>query len=298
MRSAPIVLALADTAVLVALRPDPAALLARLSAPRSWLEQDGADAVFVRLAGAGLWLVAAWIAFGLIASAAATAPGAVGRLAHRVSIAVLPRVLQRVLIGSAGLGVLLAPAAAQARSHWVPAPVTDRVVATAGVDPAPGPVWPISEPLRAGVHPTAPPPTPTRVPHPGPTWPATSNPNRPTTPAAPGSDIEGPSGVPTRGTATTAPPQRPAAHPTTTHPAPPRRGEPDTSASAHIQVRTGDALWLLAAHRLGAGASEHAITQYWPRIFAANRAVIGDDPDLIQPGQQLRLPTPTSQETP
>jgi nucleoid-associated protein YgaU len=32
------------------------------------------------------------------------------------------------------------------------------------------------------------------------------------------------------------------------------------------------------------------IARFWPKIYAANRAVIGDDPDLIMPGQRLRIP--------
>ncbi|MFJ5308843.1 transglycosylase family protein [Streptomyces sp. NPDC088350] len=44
-------------------------------------------------------------------------------------------------------------------------------------------------------------------------------------------------------------------------------------------VRTGDTLSAIAA--------EHGTT--WRKIYAANKSVIGDDPDLIIPGQQLDL---------
>ena len=50
-----------------------------------------------------------------------------------------------------------------------------------------------------------------------------------------------------------------------------------------VTVRPGDTLWDLAADHLGSG-------DRWPAIYALNRAVIGADPDLIQPAQRLRLP--------
>ncbi|MFJ7209595.1 alpha/beta hydrolase [Streptomyces sp. NPDC098789] len=48
-------------------------------------------------------------------------------------------------------------------------------------------------------------------------------------------------------------------------------------------VRTGDGLWSIAAAELGDGSR-------WPEIYQANRAVIGDNPDLILGGQVLRIP--------
>lgn len=49
-----------------------------------------------------------------------------------------------------------------------------------------------------------------------------------------------------------------------------------------VVVQPGDSLWAIAAdHWSGWG---------WRRLYAANRAVIGDDPDLIHPGQRLRVP--------
>lgn len=48
-----------------------------------------------------------------------------------------------------------------------------------------------------------------------------------------------------------------------------------------VVVRPGDTLWALA----GQGPA-------WHRLYALNRDVIGPDPDLIRPGQRLRLPHP------
>lgn len=52
-------------------------------------------------------------------------------------------------------------------------------------------------------------------------------------------------------------------------------------------VRPGDSLWSIAlAHPGPAGSVE----QRWRAIWQANRDLVGDDPDLILPGQALRLP--------
>ena len=58
-----------------------------------------------------------------------------------------------------------------------------------------------------------------------------------------------------------------------------------------VVVRPGDTLWDLARDDLGPGADDAAIAARWRTIYALNRAVIGADPDLIQPAQRLRLPT-------
>ena len=57
-----------------------------------------------------------------------------------------------------------------------------------------------------------------------------------------------------------------------------------------VTVRRGDSLWSLAAERLGPGASDARIAAEWPRWYAVNHNVIGPDPAVIHPGQQLRPP--------
>lgn len=73
----------------------------------------------------------------------------------------------------------------------------------------------------------------------------------------------------------------------------------DGAASAHVvagaadvRVRPGDSLWALAADRLGPDASATEVDHAWRRLYRLNRSVVGPDPDLIHPGQQLRLPSP------
>ena len=63
-----------------------------------------------------------------------------------------------------------------------------------------------------------------------------------------------------------------------------------TGTEQRVRVRPGDSLWLIAAHRLGPDASDADVAADWPRWYAANRAVIGDDPSLIEPGQVLQAP--------
>ncbi|MCX5714614.1 MAG: LysM peptidoglycan-binding domain-containing protein [Candidatus Omnitrophica bacterium] len=51
-------------------------------------------------------------------------------------------------------------------------------------------------------------------------------------------------------------------------------------------VKEGDTLWSIAQSQLGSGIK-------WEEIYAANRTVIGDNPDLIIPGQELSIRTRT-----
>jgi len=66
----------------------------------------------------------------------------------------------------------------------------------------------------------------------------------------------------------------------------------DLPAQTHrvVGVRPGDSLWAITARRLAPDASGREITEAWEALYARNKAVIGDDPDLIRPGQQLVLP--------
>jgi nucleoid-associated protein YgaU len=64
-----------------------------------------------------------------------------------------------------------------------------------------------------------------------------------------------------------------------------------------VEVRPGDSLWRLSEQRSRPTVSDHDIARLVARTYRANRTVIGSDPDLIQPGQRLRLPEPR-RETP
>lgn len=53
--------------------------------------------------------------------------------------------------------------------------------------------------------------------------------------------------------------------------------------SATYTVKSGDSLWAIAKMNLGSGSR-------WRDIYEANRGLIGDNPDVIQVGQELVMP--------
>jgi LysM domain-containing protein len=67
-------------------------------------------------------------------------------------------------------------------------------------------------------------------------------------------------------------------------------GTDDPHDPRRVVVRPGDSLWAIAERHLGPDASTEAIAAEWPRWYAANRALIGPDPDLITPGMVLHAP--------
>jgi hypothetical protein len=72
-------------------------------------------------------------------------------------------------------------------------------------------------------------------------------------------------------------------------PAEPSPG-PASSTADTVTVAAGDSLWSLAKQRLPVGATDAEVDAAWRRLYAANRAAIGPDPDLIRPGLRLRVP--------
>nr|WP_301539517.1 LysM domain-containing protein [Nocardioides sp. zg-1308] len=63
--------------------------------------------------------------------------------------------------------------------------------------------------------------------------------------------------------------------------------------AVHV-VRSGDSLWSIARAHPDGGSVEAR----WRAIWRANRGVVGDDPDLILPGQVLRLPDQQPRQQP
>lgn len=64
----------------------------------------------------------------------------------------------------------------------------------------------------------------------------------------------------------------------------------EDEAGGSVTVRRGDCLWDLVSRALGPDADDAQIASAWPRWYAANRDVIGSDPDLLLPGQILHAP--------
>ncbi|MDQ0030211.1 hypothetical protein J2S89_002036 [Arthrobacter bambusae] len=86
-------------------------------------------------------------------------------------------------------------------------------------------------------------------------------------------------------------PRAPAAEPGLLGTRPQRAAEQPASPSQdEVVVRRGDSLWSIAARQLGPIASDVDVALHWPKWYAANRDVIGDDPGLLFPGQVLQPP--------
>jgi resuscitation-promoting factor RpfA len=61
-------------------------------------------------------------------------------------------------------------------------------------------------------------------------------------------------------------------------------------SAVRVVVRPGDSLWRIAAAHRPPGAGAADVAAAWPAWYAANRATIGADPNLIRPGQVLVAP--------
>lgn len=236
--------------------------LARL-ARQQWAAVTGpvpaapADALTGLVAATGA-LTALWLAVGFAVSLAAGLPGPTGTRARALSRRISPPAVRRAAALVLG-GVLVASAATPALATRPSQP---------GADGDPVTVTRVVPPPTDGF-------SPDLVPAAAP--PATGGTPRPTA-------------RPTAGPAT----RGPAADLGVLGPRPPRDA-PDRTAPAPstVTVVPGDSLWAIAAARLGPDAGAAEVAAAWPRWFAANREVVGADPDLLLPGQVLHAPPVT-----
>ena len=68
---------------------------------------------------------------------------------------------------------------------------------------------------------------------------------------------------------------------------------PDPGGLATWTVEAGDHLWGIAAATVAerSGSEDHMeVARYWLKLIEANADTVGDNPDLIYPGQVIRLP--------
>ena len=63
---------------------------------------------------------------------------------------------------------------------------------------------------------------------------------------------------------------------------PSRAGQPNGMPKTYTVVK-GDCLWYIAKRFYGKGGE-------WPKIYSANKAIIGGNPNLIYPGQVFTIP--------
>ena len=71
---------------------------------------------------------------------------------------------------------------------------------------------------------------------------------------------------------------------------------PPAQVARTVVVRPGDTLWSIAAQHVPHPDND-AIGRACAHLYQLNRAVIGDDPDLIRPGQRLQLPHLSQEES-
>lgn len=207
-----------------------------------------------------------WLALGTLLHLFGLVPGAVGRAARGTAALVTPGVLRKAVAVALGVGVAagLAPGAAVARTspdavaHGEGRGAT--LVVGDGSDAVTRAAAPLEE-VTAGT---------------GSVTPGT------------GSDAVAPPGLPDPGWVPVAPTIRPQPDVRVLSPAP-RPAEPSEPAR-EVVVQRGDTLWSIVARQLGPNPSDAEIAAAWPLWHAANRDVVGHDPDLILPGQVLRDP--------
>lgn len=225
------------------------------------------------------WLAVLWFVTCLVLALLARLPGAVGRTAQRLAYRVTPTLIRHLV--EASLGATLA-IATTAHAAPIAAPATPATTTTQ--PPVYGSAQRASD-LANGTHQQTSLPTNATAPPAGQvTTPPTPNQGCTTPPPVAGLA----NGIDAGGSATAPkvpPPDRPVSKP-------PSRQHRKADEPQVVVVRAGDTLWDIAARALPGEPSPEAIAAAWPRWYAANRAVIGADPNVIHPGQHLRAPTP------
>ena len=204
------------------------------------------------------WVVVAWAAVVVTIELAAALPGVFGRQFTRLARIVTPATVRRFAQAAIGFSVLvgpMTPGRAMAADAGSSSPAATSTAVVAAPSPSARPLVPhvpLDRPFAQGLVTID-----------------LDRPARPTTPEPPT-----PARTVSPSTATLA------------------AGAPRREATTLTYVvRRGDALWDVAARHLGPRASAADIAREWPRWYAANRGVIGPDPDLIHPGDVLVPPS-------
>jgi hypothetical protein len=263
--------------VLINWAPGPLTLAGELSrlatSPLTTVNAVGGERIAVVVAASVAWVLLGWITTAGLLVGAAAAPGLAGRAAAMLSRFAVPAAARGLLCTMLGVGALtLVVSPAVAAPRLVPGGDPPRVAQSEGGSGDLNLDWPVAGSSGAP-RPRLTGPTPSKP------TPSKPTPSKPT----PGGPEMGPQ-VPN--------PSSPPGKPSTTD----RADEPERHAPRNppVIVRPGDSLWSIASRRLGPGAADVLVAQEWPRWWAANREVIGDDPDLINPGQRLTPPPATT----
>ncbi|TNB71632.1 LysM peptidoglycan-binding domain-containing protein [Arthrobacter sp. BB-1] len=290
-------------------------LLAQWKDSSARLQEPGVEELLATAAGAAGTGIVAWWFTSLACAAASAVLARKGRTRAAAATRKLsPAFMQRLVLGALSVQLLSGPVAhasvpapgpewAPTQVHSSSAPATAGAVsgavpaadATAGGAPTAGigassrgPAW------------TAPEPVPVQSLPVGKETPASAG-NQPGKEAPAGSEAPVQAGKEHSAVVATTPP--PSVHPGW-QPVPPvvnpgmlaapasRAPAEATAAEAEaVTVQAGDTLWDIAARALGHGASDVDIALQWPRWYQANAALIGQNPDVLLPGQILQPPS-------
>ena len=282
-RGSALLLVLLATA-LVCIAPSPAAALPALT-------QTSTDPTGPLLAAVGLcaWVCATW----LLLCTALTAdgrvlPGLSGRTAAALGTRCAPRAVRRV--AELAVRMTVATAALTGTGAWA----DDGLPTGSAVAPAatlPSSASAAAPPLAAPINLDWPVSPATAAASPAPTARGSA--------AATGAGVGVRAGAgagaevgsapsPTASPLSLSPSPRPA--PMATSPMP-SVSPPVRRAASVVVVQPGDCLWDLARASLGPATSDRQVAAAWPSWWSANRVLIGDDPDLLQPGMHLVPPT-------
>ncbi len=225
-----------------------------------------ADELVVAIVAAVALAITAWLAAGVVVVALASVPGRLGRAAAGVADVLTPWALRRVV--GVALGVTVAAGVTPGASLAAPGPPSMVVVLDQpdpGFAPLPDPGWGVD--AGSGID-------------------AGSGVGGPGVGGGPDDGIPAAS-APDPGWVPAPPVVRPQPDLRVLAPSRPGKAADDV---VEVVVRRGDTLWSIAARHLGPRPSEAEVARAWPAWYAANRAVVGDDPDRLRPGQVLRAP--------
>jgi len=292
--------AAAAGALLVA-APAPGEALAELAHATA-----GPDPTAPLVAAAALlaWGLAAWLGLTILVTALGARPGVCGQVASVLARRIAPAAVRRAVELSLGLTVAVGTVGLSTAAHAAVPTAAHLAASNVGAEPVGAPPlrldWPTTEvamPSRtASTHPTA---TATATatatsPAPAPT-PAAS--------AAPPTPSGHRSSAPTQPATAEPPPEHAARRPAEPPPSgsaapvnPAATGAGDAApgrATTAVLVRPGDSLWAVARRDLqaaGAAATARDVAAAWPLWWAANRQLVGEDPDLLRPGTHLTPP--------
>lgn len=214
--------------------------------------------------------VAAWLLLGMVLEVLSHVPGRIGRVADVWADRLTPALARRVAAFVLGVGV----GVASGPSHAVASPRTAGSQVVTAFDSEPRGV--VADP---GFTPTG--SADARIIDPG-FAPLPADPGfTPHTTPAPEATAP-----PSPGFTPTAPRVRPQVDPGLLG------GRVSQSSDGEVVVHRGDTLWAIAARHLGSQATDAEIARAWPSWFQLNRDLIGEDPDVILPGQILHVPDP------